>query len=140
MQWTEVDDMYNRLMWVATHAPGRLLVESCRVFSDWRMPSTGTRQLSGEAIGALDAPQPRSPPNMGGGHRGAPKTEAQEVMASILNVPEQKVPVRKHGCGRCCPCGVKRAPRSTARLDPSGCSVEVHQGVGVKPHVFVDMV
>ena len=97
MQRAEVNDMYNRLIWVATHASGRLLMESCRIFPDGRMPSTGTRQSSGKAIGVLNTPQPRSPPNMGGGNRGAPEAEAQKVVANILNVPEHKVPVCKHG-------------------------------------------
>ena len=140
MQRTEVDDMYNRLVRVATHAPGRFIMEPCCIFSDRRMPSTGTRQSSGKAIGALDAPQPRSPPNMGGGNRGAPKTEAEEVMANILRVPEHKIPVRKHGSSGRRSCGVECTPGRTPRLNPSGCSVEVHQGVGVEPHVFEDMV
>ena len=29
------------------------------------------------------------PPNMGGGDRTAPETEAKEVVANILNVPEE---------------------------------------------------
>ena len=132
--------MYNQLVRVATHAPGRLLVKLRRIFPNRRMPSTGTRQLSGKAIGALNAPQPRSLSNMGGGNRGAPKAEAQEIVTSILSVPEQEVPVRKHGHSRRRSHGVKRAPRCTAHLDPSGCSVEVHQGVGVKSHILVDMV
>ena len=140
MQRAEVNDMYNRLMRVATHASGRLLVESCRIFSDGRMPSTGTHQSSGKAVGALNAPQPRSPPNMGGGNRGAPESEAQKIVANILNVPEQKIPVRKHGCSGRRPRRVKCTPRCTARLDPSGCGVEVDQGVSVEPHILKDVV
>ena len=30
-------------------------------------------------------------------------------------------------------------PGCTACLDPSGCSIEVYQGVGVKPHILMDM-
>ena len=66
--------------------------------------------------------------------------EVQEVVADILNVLEQKAPVHKHGRGRCCSCGVESMPGRTARFDPSGCSVEVDQGVGVKPHILKDMV
>ena len=76
---------------------------------------------------------------MGGNDRGAPETEAQEIVASILDVPEQKIPVCKHGCGRRCSRRVKSAPGCTARLNPSGCSIEVYQGVGVKPHILVDV-
>ena len=100
------------------------------------MPSTGVCQPSSKAIEVLDAPQPRSSPNMGGGNRGAPETEAQEVVANILNVPEHEVPVHKHGCGRRHPHGVESMPGCTVRLDLSGRSVEVHQGVGVEPHIL----
>ena len=47
-----------------------------------------TCQSSSKAIGALNTPQPRSPPNMGGGDRGALKVEVEEVVTSILNIPE----------------------------------------------------
>ena len=89
MQWTEVDDMYNRLMRVATHAPGQLLVESRHIFTDRRVSCAGARQSGSKAVGALNAPQPRTSPNMGGSDRTAPETEAQEVVASILNVSEE---------------------------------------------------
>ena len=74
MQGTEVYDMYNRLMKVATHAPKRLLVELCRIFPNRCVPSTGMHQPSGEAIGALNVPQPRSPPQYGRGLQGSPQT------------------------------------------------------------------
>ena len=140
MQWAEVDDMNNRLVRVATHASGQLLMESRRIFTDRRMPSTGARQPGSKAVGALNAPQPRTPPNMGGGDRAAPKAEAKEVVANILIVPEKEVPVRKHGSSRRCSRRVKRATRRTTRLHPNGGGEEVNKRVGVEPHVLEDMV
>ena len=79
------------------------------------------------------------PPNMGGDNVGAPEMEVQEIVTNILNVPEQEVPVHKHGHGRHHPRRVESMSGCTAHLDPSGCSVEVYQGVGVKPHILVDV-
>ena len=86
------------------------------------MPSTGMSQSSSKVIGALNAPQPRSPPNMRGDNRGAPEAEVQKIVANVLNVPEQEVPVYKHGHSRCCPRGVEGTPGCTAHLNLSGCS------------------
>ena len=77
---------------------------------------------------------------MGGGNRGAPETEAQKIVANILNVPEQKVPVHKHGCSGRRSRRVECAPGCTARLDLRGCGVEVDQGVSVEPHILKDVV
>ena len=47
--------MDNQLVWVATHAPGRLIVELCCIFTDWHVPHAGTCQSGSKAIGALNA-------------------------------------------------------------------------------------
>ena len=49
----------------------------------------GAHQPGSKAVGALDTPQPWTPPDMGGGDRTASKVEAQEVVTSIPNVPEE---------------------------------------------------
>ena len=132
--------MDNRLVRVATHASGRLLMESRCIFTDRSVPSTGARQSGSKAVGALDAPQPRTPPNMGGGDRTAPKMEVKEIVASILNVPEKKIPVRKHGSSGRCSRRVKGATWRTTRLHPDGGGEEVNKGVGIEPHILMDMV
>ena len=115
-------------------------MESHRIFTDRRVPSTGARQSGSKAVGALNAPQPRTPPNMGGGDRTAPKTEAKEIMANILNVPEKEIPVRKHGGSGCCSCRVKGVIQRTTHLHPDGGGEEVNKGVGIEPHILMDMV
>ena len=115
-------------------------MESRRIFTDRRMPRTGTRQSGSKVVGVLNAPQPRTPPNMGGGDRTAPKAEAKEIVASILNVLEEQIPVRKHGGGGCCSRRVEGAPRGTTRLHPNGGGEEVNKGVGIEPHILEDVV
>ena len=61
-------------------------------------------------------------------------------MANVLNVPEKEVPVRKHGGGGRCSRRVKGATWRTTRLHPNGGGEEVNKGVGVKPHILMDMV
>ena len=132
--------MDNRLVRVATHASGRLLMESRRIFTDQRVPGTGARQSGSKAVGALNAPQSRAPPNVGGGDRAASKAEAKKVVANVLSVPEKKIPVRKHGGGGRCSRRVKGATRRTPRLHPNGGGEEVDKGMGIEPHVLKDMV